>query len=69
MMNATENNDNLSSLWNYLKLLGISVLTENEKVNESFQRKTYKLFMIFVVVIITSDVSYWNSENAIHYLY
>lgn len=50
MINSTGNNDSLSSFWNFLKLLGINVLTKNEKVKESFRMKAYKLFMIFVVL-------------------
>lgn len=50
-MNSTENIDNLSPFWNSLKLLGINVSTDSKKIKESFLMKSYKLFMIFVMLL------------------
>lgn len=49
-MNSSDDRDNLTSFWNFLKLLVINMLTENEKQQESFRMKVYKLFVIFVLL-------------------
>lgn len=56
MVNSTENNDNLTSFSNYLKLLGINVLTQNETIKVPIRMRAYKIFMIFVVLLSSAMV-------------
>lgn len=48
---STQSRDTLCSFWNSLQLLGINVLKDNNTKKESLQMKSYKLFMIFVMLL------------------